>query len=77
MFFFDKNKNRKLKNIKPSLNFLWYDNFVKKTLCRGMAWLLFQKERKMSVASENKTERAKFVFGETFENFIQPNTRAA
>ena len=42
--FFDKKKNRKLANIRPSLHFYGMIILVKKKgLCIGMTWLPFQK----------------------------------
>ena len=46
-YIFDKKKNRKLANIQASLYFYGMIILVKtKSLCRGMAWLPFQKRRK-------------------------------
>ena len=44
--FLIKKKNRLLANIQPSLHFYGMIILVKKGLCRGMAWLPFQKEEK-------------------------------
>ena len=40
---FDEKKNRKMANIRPSLHFYGMIFWWKKGLCRGMAWLPFQK----------------------------------
>ena len=44
------------------LTFLWYDNFGKKGLWRGMAWLPFQKlERRKKERKEGAKERKKVL----------------
>ena len=42
--FLTNRKKRKLANIQPSLHFYGTIFWLKKGLCKGMAWLLFQKQ---------------------------------
>ena len=59
---FDKKKNRKLANIRPSLNFYGIIILVKKAKCIGMAWLGFQKSYKLIGSKVNiQTVRIKIL----------------
>ena len=55
--YFDKKKNRELANTLPSLHFYGMIILLKKGLCRGMAWLPFQKDKRRSGERESQTDR--------------------